>query len=73
VPPYRAPGRIAAPEPEPERPPDDDRIILWVALSVSLLGLIPRLVEGGAWGAEPTLALLIAVGSATLLLRGRAR
>ena len=49
----------------------DDRIILWLALVVSLLGLLPKLIARGRWGAEPTLALLIAAGSAVMLWRGR--
>jgi len=58
-----------APRPEPELGPDDDPVILWLALAVSLLGLVPRLFEHGSWGAEPTIALLIAGASSTLLIR----
>ena len=58
-----------APRPEPELGPDDDPVILWLALAVSLLGLVPRLFERGSWGAEPTIALLIAGASSTLLIR----
>jgi hypothetical protein len=54
---------------EPEPGPDDDPIILWLALAVSLLGLVPRLFSRGHWGAEPTIALLIAGASGTLLIR----
>ncbi|HUS64028.1 MAG TPA: hypothetical protein VMZ28_05770 [Kofleriaceae bacterium] len=50
---------------------DDDRIILWLALVISLLGLVPKLIARGRWGAEPTLALLIAAGSSVLLWRRR--
>jgi hypothetical protein len=57
--------------PEPERPPDDDAMILWVALVISLLGLVPRLIAGGAWRAEASVALLIAVSSAALLATHR--
>ena len=70
--PYRASGRPPpAPEPPGEPPADDDRIILWLALIISLLGLVPKLIVRGRWGAEPSLALLIATGSAVLLWRGR--
>lgn len=70
--PYRTSGRPpAAPEPPGEPPVDDDRIILWLALVISLLGLVPKLIARGRWGAEPTLALLIAAGSSVLLWRGR--
>jgi hypothetical protein len=55
--------------PEPEPGPDDDPVILWLALVVSLLGLVPRLFSHGSWGAEPTIALLVAGTSATLLIR----
>jgi hypothetical protein len=51
---------------------DDDPVILWLALVVSLLGLVPRMFASGRWGAEPTVALLIAGASTALLLR-RAR
>ena len=57
------------PPPEPELGPDDDPIILCLALMVSLLGLVPPLFTAGAWGAEPTIALLVATTSATLLVR----
>jgi hypothetical protein len=50
---------------------DDDRIILWLALVIALMGLVPRLLVRGHWGAEPSLALLIAVGSVAMLVRGR--
>jgi len=68
VTPYRISGESPAPR-EPESGPDDDPVILWIALVVSLLGLIPRLLDGGSWGAEPTIALLIASTSAALLVR----
>jgi hypothetical protein len=72
VTPYRA---SAGPPPRPETadepPPDDDHVILWLALVISLLGLVPKLITRGPWGAEPTLALLIAVSSTVLLVRGR--
>ncbi len=58
-----------APRPEPELGPDDDPVILWLALAVSLLGLVPRLFSRGSWGAEPTIDLLIAGTSSTLLIR----
>ena len=67
--PYRTSGMNLAPRPEPELGPDDDPVILWLALAVSLLGLVPRLFEHGSWGAEPTIALLIAGASSTLLIR----
>lgn len=67
--PYRTSGMKLAPRPEPELGPDDDPVILWLALAVSLLGLVPHLFAGGSWGAEPTIALLIAGASSTLLLR----
>ena len=67
--PYRISGENPAPRREPESGPDDDPIILWTALVVSLLGLIPRLLDGGSWGAEPTIALLVAGTSAALLVR----
>lgn len=51
--------------------PDDDRIILWLALVIAMMGLVPRLFVRGPWGPEPTLALFIAAGSAALLWRGR--
>ena len=70
--PYRTSGLGPDPHPEPERSPDDDPVILWLALVVSLLGLVPRLFTRGSWGAEPTIALLVAGASATLLVR-RAR
>jgi len=69
VTPYRTSGMKLAPRPEPELGPDDDPVILWLALAVSLLGLIPRLFSRGSWGAEPTIALLIAGTSSTLLVR----
>lgn len=67
--PYRTSSGSPAPRREPEAGPDDDPIILWLALVVSLLGLVPRLFSRGSWGAEPTLALLVAGASATLLIR----
>lgn len=70
--PYRTSGVGPARVPEPEPGPDDDPIILWLALLVSLLGLVPRLFTRGGWGAEPTIALIIAGASTTLLVR-RAR
>jgi hypothetical protein len=72
VTPYRTSAGDAEPRPDPDGGPDDDPIILWLALVVSLLGLVPRLLARGSWGAEPTLALLVAGTSATLLIR-RAR
>lgn len=67
--PYRT-SAATPPSPDgPELGPDDDPVILAVALIVSLLGLVPRLLAGGAWGAEPTIALLIAGTSSTLLAR----
>lgn len=67
--PYRTSGMKLAPRHEPEPGPDDDPVILWLALAVSLLGLVPRLFSRGSWGAEPTMALLIAATSSTLLVR----
>jgi len=66
--PYRSHCRPPSQHPN-EEPAGDDRIVLWVALLVSLLGLIPRISATTPWGAEPTLALLIALGSALQLLR----
>ena len=66
--PYRT-STSEAGRPEPEPGPDDDPIILWLALVVSLLGLVPRLLARGSWGAEPTLALLVAGASSSLLVR----
>ncbi|HEU5055760.1 MAG TPA: hypothetical protein VFU21_04520 [Kofleriaceae bacterium] len=67
--PYRTSGASRSVRPEPEPGPDDDPVILWLALVVSLLGLVPRLLVRGSWGAEPTLALLVAGASGTLLVR----
>ena len=67
--PYRTSAGGPAPRPEPDLGPDDDPIILWLALVVSLLGLVPHLLSRGSWGAEPTIACLIAATSGTLLVR----
>jgi hypothetical protein len=64
---YRTSGKTREPADLP--PPDDDRVILWLALVISLLGLLPRIGSSEAWGAEPSLALIIAVGSASQLAR----
>jgi hypothetical protein len=69
VTPYRTSAGPPPPPQEPESGPDDDPVILWLALAVSLLGLVPRILAGGAWGAEPTIALLVAGTSSTLLVR----
>jgi len=69
VTPYRTSAGSPTPNREPELGPDDDPVLLWLALVVSLLGLIPRLLAHGSWGAEPTIALLIASTSAALLIR----
>jgi hypothetical protein len=73
VTPYRTSGMPPARPPEPELGPDDDPVILWLALVVSLLGLVPRLISRGSWGAEPTIALLVAGTSSTLLVRRTVR
>lgn len=68
--PYRknsAPHDAEASDEEDES--GDDRLVLWVALLVSLLGLTSRLSDSSPWGAEPTIALLIAIGSAIQLGR----
>lgn len=62
--PYRRSS--APPERQPPEEDDasgDDRLVLWVALLVSLMGLVPRISQSRAWGAEPTIALLVALGS----------
>ena len=71
--PYRTSGMSPASPPEPQLGPDDDPVILWLALVVSLLGLVPRLISRGSWGAEPTIALLVAGTSSTLLVRRTVR
>ena len=71
--PYRTSGMPPVRPPEPELGPDDDPVILWLALVVSLLGLVPRLISRGSWGAEPTIALLVAGTSSTLLVRRAVR
>jgi hypothetical protein len=68
VTPYRT-SDASRRRPEPEPGADDDPVILWLALVVSLLGLVPRLLVRGSWGAEATLALLVAGVSSTLLVR----
>ena len=67
--PYRTSGMTPAKRPAPDPTPDDDPVILWLALVVALLGLVPRLFARDSWGAEPTIALLVAGASSTLLLR----
>jgi hypothetical protein len=57
----------------PEFGPYVDPVILWLSLVVSLLGLVPRILSLGIWGAEPTIALLVAGTSSTLLVRRTVR
>ena len=65
--PYRTSGKPGKPEDPP--PIDDDRVILCFALVIAILGLIPRIGSSSPWGAEPTLALIIAIGSVLALVR----
>jgi hypothetical protein len=75
--PYRSDGRPERGRPDAPPPDaDDDGVILWIALVVALVGLAPQLGARGAWGAEPTVALAIALASGIALLRrayGRGR
>ncbi len=53
-----------------EDPELSDRAVLWVVLLTGLIPCIGALREGAAWGAEPSLGLLL-VGLALLgLLQG---
>lgn len=56
------PYRIPAAEADRQRPPasrDDDRSLLWLLFVVGAIRVIAEIPRGGAWGAEPTIALMI--------------
>lgn len=69
-----SPYRSAQP-PQPPLPSDggDDGVLLSMNLLIALGRVVPAVVHREHWGAEPTVALLIALTCAVLLVRGAIR
>ncbi|MCC6555399.1 MAG: hypothetical protein IT372_20755 [Polyangiaceae bacterium] len=57
--PYRIPAADDADERGSSEPGGDDHSLLWLVLAVGALRVIIALALGGAWGAEPTIALML--------------
>jgi len=65
------PYRNAPPPPQPPLPSDggDDGVLLTMNLFIALGRIVPAFIHHERWGAEPTVALLIALTCAALLVR----
>jgi uncharacterized membrane protein len=60
-------------QPQQARTDGDEPVLAWLFLVVGLLPVATALVRGGAWGAEPSLGLLMmALGCAQLAACHRA-
>jgi hypothetical protein len=69
------PYRNASQPPPPPLPSDggDDGVLLTMNLVIALCRVVPAVVHHERWGAEPTVALLIALTCAVLLVRTAVR
>lgn len=63
--PYRSRGK---PPLGPDQVRDDEQVVLWIAFFVGILPAVFAIGRGIAWGAEPTIGLLVAVLAGTGLM-----
>ena len=55
----------------PEGPRKEDRLILWLAIVVGAVAVIPQVVSGEEWSAQPTVGLILALVALALLVLDR--
>lgn len=65
--PYRTPPELQPPE-RPTRP-HEEIVLAWALLAIGAVRVVVAIANGEVWGAEPTLAMLLAMGGIGMLAR----